>query len=219
MTIFNHNRTGTGTREWSEHSFNVGCGCSNNCLYCYARANALRYKKINHHEEWKSEVVSEKAIERAGIKHNGVIMFPTTHDITPIYLEPSVIALKMMLAAGNQVLIVSKPRFECIKRLCLELAPYKEQILFRFTIGTMDNFLLRTWEPGAPASVERLGAIALAKNQEYQTSVSMEPFLGDVKNVIETFNILEPFVTEKIWIGKMLSQVNSVHQDNVIKSK
>jgi DNA repair photolyase len=211
---FSKDRKGTGTKEWSEFSFNIGIGCSNNCLYCYARANALRYKRISEPSEWKNEIVNEKAIGRAGVKHDGVIMFPTTHDITPTYLEPSIQTLKKMLAAGNQVLIVSKPRFECIKRLCEELAPYKEQILFRFTIGTLNNILLQIWEPGAPNAGHRIASLSLAKTEGFKTSVSMEPFLGDIDNVIETFNALEPFVTEKIWIGKMNKISARVKEDS-----
>ena len=211
---FNENRTGTGTKEWSEYSFNIGQGCSNNCLYCYARANALRYKKISSRDEWQNEIVNEKAVSRAGIKRNGIIMFPTTHDITPTYLEPSIIALKKMLSAGNHVLIVSKPRFDCIKQVCAELESFKEQILFRFTIGTLDNSLLKAWEPGAPNAGQRTASLTLARSYGYQTSISMEPFLGDVRDVIDTFTALEPFVTDKIWIGKMNKITARVKEDS-----
>jgi DNA repair photolyase len=89
---FNDNRTATGTREWSEYSFNIGLGCSNNCLYCYARQNALRYKKINSPDEWQNEIVSEKAISRAqGHNKNcsdDVYFDPTkSNNITNAYLK------------------------------------------------------------------------------------------------------------------------------------
>lgn len=216
--MFDKDRTGTGTREWSEFSFNVGRGCSNNCLYCYARSNALRYKTIDDPAEWTKEVVSEKAIDRAGSKRSGVIMFPTTHDITPTYLEPSIKALKKMLAAGNNVLIVSKPRVECISKICEELEEYKEQILFRFTIGTLNDTLIKTWEPGAPLSGERVGSLIYAYHKGFNTSVSMEPFLGDVGDVVFTFLKLEPFVNEKIWIGKM-NKISSRVKEGSIEIK
>ena len=67
--------------------------------------------------------------------------------------------LRKLLAAGNEVLIVTKPHLECVERLCRELAAYKEKIVFRFTIGAMDDELLAFWEPGAPAFAERLAAL------------------------------------------------------------
>lgn len=41
---FDSKRTGTGTAEWAEVNVNICRGCVNNCLYCYAAANAKRYK-------------------------------------------------------------------------------------------------------------------------------------------------------------------------------
>ena len=86
-------------------------------------------------------------------------MFPTSHDITPRFLDDCVTVLKKLLAAGNEVLIVSKPHLECVERLCRELAEHKDKIVFRFTIGAMDDKLLRFWEPvrrlcGAAGSAE-----------------------------------------------------------------
>ena len=36
----------SGTKEWSVSSVNCITGCEHNCRYCYARANALRFKRI-----------------------------------------------------------------------------------------------------------------------------------------------------------------------------
>ena len=129
-------------------------------------------------------------------------MFPTSHDITPQFLEECVTVLRKLLAAGNEVLIVTKPHLECIERLCRELAAYKEKIVFRFTIGAMDDELLRFWEPGAPAFAERLAALKHAHEQGFRTSVSAEPML-DVPHAVELYETLVPFVTDTIWFGKM----------------
>jgi DNA repair photolyase len=34
-----------GTREWASTNVNFITGCSNNCLYCYARAMAIKFGK------------------------------------------------------------------------------------------------------------------------------------------------------------------------------
>ena len=52
MTI---TRRKTGTREWSEHSVNCRQGCTNGCLYCYARAQALRFGRITSGDAWTQE--------------------------------------------------------------------------------------------------------------------------------------------------------------------
>ena len=71
-------------------------------------------------------------------------MFPSTHDILPEFLEQSAQVIEQLLAAGNKVLIVTKPHLECVKRLCT-LPP--DHLLFRFTIGAFDDDTLKFWEP------------------------------------------------------------------------
>lgn len=200
---FDKNREGTGTREWSDSSYNIQMGCEHGCLYCYARERALRFKQIDSTEQWKCERIREKAVNRKWSKKNGVIMFPTTHDITPGNIDYVITTLKNMLTPGNQVLIVSKPHLNCIQAICGQLSSFKQQIMFRFTIGSMNPSLCEFWEPGAPKPYERTWALKYAFDNGFQTSVSMEPMLSGCDDAIFTFNALSPYVTDTIWIGKM----------------
>lgn len=190
----------TGTREWADSNYNIGIGCSHDCLYCYARTNALRYKYVAE-GDWTTERVKGKL--PAVSKKNGVIMFPTTHDISPFYLPVALDSLKKLLAAGNKVLIVSKPHFACVEAMCKELEPWKDNVLFRFTIGTNDEARAKFWEPGAPTIAERLLCLKYACSRGYATSVSMEPMLGTAEETLAMFETMYPFVSDKIWIGKM----------------
>lgn len=200
---FDKNREGTGTKEWSEKSYNIQTGCKHNCLYCYARANALRFKQIAFPEEWTREVIREKAVMKNWNKCEGIIMFPTTHDITPDNIKPVIETLTRMLTAGNHVLIVSKPHISCIEKICKSLSDLKNQIMFRFTIGSYDRNITAFWEPNAPEPRERILALKYAYYQGFKTSVSMEPMLGGYSQAIKTFAYVEPYVTDTIWIGKM----------------
>ena len=191
----------TGTKEWASVSVNCMTGCEHDCNYCYAKAMAIRFEQATE-KTWKIPRVREKEVKKGRRKTSGRIMFPTTHDITPKFLDPCLSVLKKMLAAGNEVLIVSKPHRECIERLCYELAEYKDQIMFRFSIGAMDNEILKYWEPGAPSFEERLYCLAHACETGFETSVSCEPLL-DAFNVEDLVDELSPYVTHSIWIGKM----------------
>lgn len=211
---FSQNRIGTGTREWSDLSYNIGIGCSHDCLYCYARANAVdRWKSVKA-DEWTTEKIRQSAVDKNWARHIGVIMYPTTHDITLEYLQSSIIVLKKMLTAGNHVLIVSKPHFECIIALCKELSEWKSQILFRFTIGSMDATVSHLWEPGAPVPYERVRCLKHAYTTGYSTSVSVEPNLGGTLNATDVVEAVEDYVTHDIWIGKMNKIDSRVHADN-----
>jgi DNA repair photolyase len=214
---FDKNREGTGTREWSESSYNIQFGCKHGCLYCYAKELALRYKQIASHEEWANERIREKAVNRKWNKVDGVIMFPTTHDITPDNLSYVITTLRNMLTPGNSVLIVSKPHYDCIKAICEELDRFKSQIMFRFTIGTLNDEACKFWEPGAPSPLLRIIALECAFNHGFQTSVSMEPMLFGWSEAIRVFRAVERFVTDTVWIGKMnkiRSRVDMTNPDN-----
>jgi DNA repair photolyase len=173
-------------------------------FYCYGRLHALRYGIIKRPEDWAIENVSaNKIIKRFG-KRRGIIMYPTMHDIVPgPYLEGSVVVLRSMLEAGNEVLVVSKPHLKCIVRICEELREFKNRVMFRFTIGSSDDIDLAFWEPGAPSFEERIAALKHANEKVFRTSVSMEPLLCGIGVAIDLVARLSGMVSDTIWLGLM----------------
>ena len=190
-----------GTYEWATKTVNCCTGCSHDCRYCYAKSMALRFKQITP-GQWHSERVRPKDVNRRHKKYIGQVMFPSSHDITPSCLEACMAVLDNLLNAGNRVLIVSKPHLECIKAICEKFAPFKDRILFRFTIGARDEGILAFWEPNAPAYAERKASLQHAFNKGFATSVSVEPML-DSANIDGLISDLSPYVTHSIWIGTM----------------
>ena len=193
-------KVSTENRQWAEKYENLISGCSHDCKYCYAKSIAVQYK-LNTPENWKNEVVRNSyLLKKKFRKRNDLIMVPSSHDITPEHLQENIIFIGNILAAGNKVLIVSKPHLECVKSMCNAFIPFKENILFRFTIGSADSDTLKFWENNAPDFNERLESLQYAFNAGYQTSVSSEPMLDDkIDHVIDK---VSPYVTETIWLGK-----------------
>jgi DNA repair photolyase len=199
---FNKTAAAFGVGEWAGYSYNIGKGCSHNCLYCYARADALTRGNIANATQWESEIPNRYKI-KIHLKADKRVMFPSTHDITSTYLDIYCQTLYNILAAGNDVLLVSKPHFECIEHICREFTAFKTQMEFRFTIGSINPEVTTFWEPGAPLPEERMRCLQYATEQGYQTSVSMEPMLEGKEAAIETFNALAPLTNGTIWIGMM----------------
>lgn len=195
--------TGRGTREWSDYSYNIALGCSHACLYCYARGIALRFGRIPDLERWQTMVNKPDKVEASHRRFPGVVMFPTAHDITPELLPFAVQTLKGLLGAGNRVLVVSKPHLQVVRELCHELFAYQQNIQFRFTIGSLSRKTCSLWEPGAPEPKERIAALEHAFKKGYQTSVSMEPMLGDKSEMCQLVARVSPFVSHTIWLGKL----------------
>jgi DNA repair photolyase len=195
-----------GVAEWAEHSANLQLGCEHGCRYCYARERALRFKQINSPVEWerprelRGPAVKVKPFLRR--KVSGVVMFPTTHDITPGNVPACRAYLEMILRHDNHVLIVTKPHLEVVQHLCAALTRWKAQIEFRVTIGSPCDSHLMYWEPGAPLSAERLLAAEHIHGAGYKLSFSMEPLLCD-HYLLNVFVKHIRLMADSIWIGKM----------------
>jgi len=202
MYDFDSERLGVGTMEWAEVTENIQLGCVNNCRYCYAAYDANRFGR-RYRSDWLREELTKRAEMKSYPAKDGVIMFPSTHDITPFNVEACLRVLRLMLEKRNRLLIVSKPRPEIIHHLCEQLEKYRKQILFRFTIGSTDDVTLKYWEPGAPCFGERISALEIACAYEFRTSVSAEPLLGGRAMALDLIERLDPLVSDTIWIGKL----------------
>lgn len=204
----------SGTREWADYNVNCIYGCFNNCRYCYAKIIAKRFGRATE-KTWGIMRIRNEMVARNFSKRPGRVMFPSSHDIIdiPEIEEACFTVLHKLLESGNDVLLTTKPRFNVIRKIDEKFAQYKERLQFRFTITSVDNNLLRFWEPNAPTFEERMSALKYAFNEEYATSVSIEPFLDyDPEDLVQE---VAPYSTESIWIGKM----NYISRRNLSKNE
>ena len=190
----------TGAREWSDHSYNLQVGCEHNCGYCFAKSMAIRFKRATV-DSWRHPVTTGRRISKHYAR-SGVTMFPTTHDITMRNHEECRTALLAMLASGRRVLVVSKANPDPLGCVLagLSKSEFGGMIEVRVTIGSMDDSVLKAWEPGAPSFGSRMRALAWACSEGFNTSVSIEPFLDS--DTVPLFHAVRPFVTQGVWIGR-----------------
>ena len=190
-----------GTAEWAV-ALDCSLGCSHDCRYCYGRYEMVTRQKRLKAEDWiRIQPLTQSKLGPVHL-YPGQVMFPSNHDIVPENIEDCIRLLTDLLDAGNTVLIVSKPHLDCIGKLCTELASFRQQILFRFTITARDDQILSFWEPGAPLYTERRQSLMYAWKHGFTTSVSVEPMLdvGDVEAMVQE---LAPYVRHSIWLGLM----------------
>jgi len=190
-------------QDWTlrGNNVNICTGCKNDCLYCWANIKAQERKQVKP-GEWPEFKIRKHDVEKSRKLHNGLVGFPSTHDIFPEILDDYLIVLGKLLRAGNEVLIVSKPNLECIKAICNASTYFKDKILFRFTIGAMDGKILSFLDSKAPKYEERKECLQYAFENGFRTSVSMEPML-DTPQIERLIADLRPYVNEDIWLGTM----------------
>lgn len=128
-------------------------------------------------------------------------MLPSSHDITPGNIEIDLHVMEKLLSTGNELLLVKKPRFSCIKKIVDLFEDNKNQIKFRFTIGSFHSNILKLWEPGVPDFSQRLASLQYAFEKGYDTSISAEPLLDG--NFDQLYSAVREWVSGSIWIGKM----------------
>ncbi len=191
-----------GTREWAVAEIDCCSGCSHGCRYCYARYREVVATGRVGPEEWLQPRIRSRDLEREFCRYDGQVMFPANHDIQPEIVDECIAVLHKLLAAGNRVLVVSKPHLQCIEKICSTLRSSRKQILFRFSITAGDDEILGFWEPGAPCYEERLASLRHAYSMGFATSVSVEPML-DSENIVSLVEALAPWVSHSIWIGRM----------------
>ena len=188
-----------GTFEWATHNINILNGCNHDCRYCYSKEMAVRFKRKTIYN-WKEEELIQDISNLKIPKNTGTIMFPSSHDLSPYYINEEIEVIRYLLENNKNVLLVTKPHINVIQSICDIFTNYKDKILFRFTIGSMSDDSLIFWEPNAPTFSERFESLKLAYNYGYLTSVSCEPMLDDKTSIlIET---LQDYITDSIWIGK-----------------
>ena len=192
----------SGTKEWADYNVNCVKGCYNNCRYCYAKFMAKRFNRTTE-KTWKNMKIRKDIITKRFSKFDGRVMFPSSHDIIdkPKIKEACFTVLGNLLASGNDVLITTKPKFSTVKEIIDRFEISRQQIQFRFTITSKEDKLLSFWEPNAPEFKERLKSLIYAYKRGFKTSVSSEPFLD--YNPKELVEIVRPFITESLWIGRM----------------
>jgi DNA repair photolyase len=190
-----------GTKEWASYNENFVNGCAHDCLYCYSKEMAIRFKRKSA-LTWKNETINKNKLNAPAKSFAGRVMFPSSHDITPNNLDKTIIFLEKLLSFGNDILVVSKPHYECIKCICQKFEPYKKQLLFRFTIGSPDSGTLRFWEPFAPSFSERFKSLKHVYERGFKTSLSIEPMLDRREHIELLVEKCIPHITDAIWIGK-----------------
>ncbi len=191
----------SGTYEWAEKTINIQRGCEHDCRYCYARYNVVsRFGRCTR-EEWATPKIFAARVDANYHRLKGRIMFPSTHDITPLNINECLIVIKKLLEAGNDLLLVSKPTLDCVQLMCEVLKRWRHKVTFRFTIGSTQSDILRWWEPGASGFTERLKSLSCAYMSGYATSVSCEPYLDPWPHYV--YEACRSYISDSFWVGKL----------------
>jgi len=216
-----------GTYEWCDETYNSHEGCKNACLNCYARNLAWQKKFVFWENYDKAEIHRKtKWIKTWRRKADGFwFMYPSMHDTFEETAADAIKVIGNMLKANGNVLWVTKPRYEVVKKVLEKFSNYQvsafdeprnylqgqPHIKIRMSISTNNDEEIAFFEENAPKYDEREKSLILAHEMGADVGTSCEPWYKPVLNngddptekFIEWVRHLLQYVTDELWIGKM----------------
>lgn len=183
-------------------------GCQHNCQYCYAKLYTFGHEK----EKWGSFVdarvnLVEKLKEQLKKIKQGEIWFSSICDpYQPVERKYKLTrkCLKSLLDWKGSVCIQTKS--DLILR-DLDLLKKLEDVEVGFTITTIDDDLVRIWEPQASLPLKRLEALKKLKQEGIKTYIFFGPILpyfsDSEEKILEAFKKFSQVGVDEVLVDQM----------------
>jgi len=191
-----------------------GCGCGNNCSYCYARS-LLAFRKLwNPAEPSVANIDKIKRVIAKKIQPGEVIRlggmtdcFQNCEDTYHVTLE----TIKALNERGVHYLIVTK-NADLISRDDYMSVLDKKLAHIQVSLTNTDEELGKKIEPGAPSYKERIKGIEKLQENGFDVTLRLSPYVPefvdvDVINKVKCDKILVEFLRVNTWIEKWLNNL------------
>ncbi len=173
----------TGSRLF-DYCVNPYAGCTNACVYCYARF-ATRFS--HPHEEWGSFVdvrvnaasVLQRQLVRA--RRGGVFMSSVCDawQAAEEHYQLSRQCLRLLLDSGFPLFLQTK---SVLAERDFDLLAGRDNVRFGVTVTTVDAAAALQFEPGASPPAERLRVLREARRIGLSTFVFLGPLLPGISD-------------------------------------
>ena len=192
----------------SDYSLNCYTGCTNGCVYCYAR---FMQRFHPHAEAWGAFVdVKVNAVEtlRRQLRRarpGDVFMSSACDGWQPIEARRRLTrgCCELLLESGFCVNVLTKS--ELVMRDFDLFAGRKGRI--GVTLTTLDDRLSRLWEPGASPVAARCRVVAEARRAGLRTGIMFAPllpFLSDTTESLEAmFERAADLAVDDLWVDAL----------------
>ncbi len=187
-----------------DYSFNCYTGCTNGCVYCYAR---FMQRFHPHDEPWgrfvdvKVNATDVLAKQLGRLTPGSVFTCSACDGWQPVerHYRLTRQCCQMLLDAGFRLNVLTKS--ELVLR---DLDVFKgRDVCLGVTITTPDEDIARFWEPKASAVSSRLKVLKEAKAAGLETAVMFGPLLPEISDTPEVlaqlFSLAAKAGVDRIW--------------------
>lgn len=192
-----------------------GCGCGNNCQYCYARS-LLAFRKLWDPTEpsvadvKKIKRLIDKKLEPGEVIRLGGMTdcFQNCEDTYHVTKE----TIKALNEKGVHYLIVTK-NADLLSRDDYMSVLDKKLAHIQVSLTNTNEELGKKIEPGAPSYKERINGIEKLYKNGFDVSLRLSPYIPefvdvDIINNVKCDKILVEFLRVNTWIEKWLTNLN-----------
>lgn len=193
-----------------------GCGCANNCGYCYAKS-LLAFRNLwNPAEPSVADIKKVKRLIEKKIKPGEVIRlggmtdcFQSSEDTYHVTRE----TIKALNEKGIHYLIVTK-NADLISRDDYMSVLDKNLAHIQVSLTNTDEELGNRIEPGAPSYKERIKGIEKLQENGFDVTLRLSPFIPgfvdfNIINNVKCDKILIEFLRVNTWIEKWLTNLEA----------
>ena len=191
-----------------------GCGCGNNCSYCYAKS-LLAFRKLwNPQEPSVANIKKIKNVIDKKIKPGEVIRlggmtdcFQNCEDTYHVTKE----TIKLLNEKGIHYLIVTK-NADLISRDDYMAVLDKNLAHIQVSLTNTNEELGKKIEPGAPSYKERIKGIEKLYANGFDVALRLSPYVPefvdiDIINNVKCDKILVEFLRVNTWIEKWINNL------------
>ncbi len=185
----------TGIKE-ADYVINPYRGCQFGCCFCYAQWNKFAQKKAGRWGDFVDiKVNAIKILEKELKTHlKGTIMLGSTTEVyQPIESKYKLTGEILKLLAKKKRDVIILTRSDLIIRDIDILKSFKN-ILVCFTLNTVDNDLIRTFEKTSPSADRRIEAIKTLADNKIPVYLHAGPFIPFLTDAEKLLSRLDKFI-------------------------
>lgn len=199
--------------EYATHGVNHVQGCSHNCVYCYARTEAMHHGRVCSHAEWKRPRLVADAVEQVRRELAGkrkpvarVHLSFTTDSFMwdaereqPVeeIAEATLGIIRAINEHGVPVTVLTKGIYPEIDVRSLHPDNH-----YGITVVSLSEDFRKDWEPGTPPVSDRIAGLRRIAERAAWTWVSVEPY--PTPNIDPTASRITPLLGELDFADKFI---------------
>ncbi|MEM5766162.1 MAG: radical SAM protein [Candidatus Aenigmatarchaeota archaeon] len=194
--------------QLADYCINCYVGCGHGCKYCYADYITKRFSQ--HIEPWGEfvdvKVNAPEILKREIIKKNRgrVFISSLTDPYQPLEEKYKLTRRCLEILLKHQFPIIIQTKSSLVVR-DLDLLKKFKNCEVGFTITTLDEDVMKIFEPNSSSVQDKLKAIEILKKEKINVYVFFGPVLPNLsdKNLEEYFEKMVEMKVDGVWIDKL----------------